>query len=286
VILGVALLGSTLQAQNPLTDKWQSIAAKASGRVGVAALVIGAGGERIDMNVSDHYPMQSVAKLPIAMAVFHLTEQNKLSLKQKVNTTPSEYLPTGIHSPLRDQFPNGTQISIRELIQFALVESDGSASDVLLNLAGGPVVVTQYVQSLGIRDLIIANSEKETTEKSQYEDWCTPDAAVQLLVELDKAHAISAPNRDLVLSYMQLAKSGATRIRALLPKGNGVADKTGSSRTFDGRTAATNDIGLVTLPDGRRLVIAVFLRDSTESDRVRDNVIAKIARMTYDYWIK
>jgi len=283
VIFSIAVLGLTLQAQNHLSDNWQSIAAKVSGRIGVAALV--SGDERVGLNVSFHYPMQSVAKLPITMAVLHLVEQKKITLDQEVDIRASDYVPVGKHSPLRDHFPQGTNSTVRDLIRYALVESDGSASDVLLDLAGGPVAVTKYVESLGIRDLVIARSEKETTEKSQYEDWCMPDSALQLLVELDRGNALSKPNRDLVLNDMQQAQSGATRIRALLPKGTIVADKTGTSETVNGRTAATNDIGLVTLPDGRHLLISVFVMDSTEPERIRENVIAEIARVAWDYWV-
>jgi beta-lactamase class A len=58
--------------------------------------------------------------------------------------------------------------------------------------------------------------------------------------------------------------------------------KTGSSGTVNGMTAATNDIGLITLPDGRRLAIAVFVTDSSAEDATRDGVIARIAKAAYD----
>ena len=58
--------------------------------------------------------------------------------------------------------------------------------------------------------------------------------------------------------------------------------KTGSSGTRDGVTFATNDIGLITLPDGRRLAIAIFVSDSRADDDARDAVIARIAKAAYD----
>jgi beta-lactamase class A len=85
---------------------------------------------------------------------------------------------------------------------------------------------------------------------------------------------------------MQESKTGVARILSLLPKGTVVADKTGASGMQDGRAAATNDIGLVTLPDGRHMAIAIFVSDSEAADAVRDSVIAKIARSAWDEWVK
>ena len=65
-----------------------------------------------------------------------------------------------------------------------------------------------------------------------------------------------------------------------------VAHKTGTSRTVDGVTAATNDVGLVTLPKGRHLAIAVFVSDSGANDAVREEVIAKVAKAAWDEWSK
>jgi beta-lactamase class A len=273
-----------LPAQSTLEDKWGIIAAHASGRVGAAAVVIETG-ESAARNGSGHFPMQSVYKLPIVMALLHAVDEGKFSLDQIVDIQTNEYVPSDTHSTLRDQFPSGARKTVRDLIRYTLVESDGSASDVLLRLAGGPQAVTLYIRSLGISDLVVANSEKEMSWKTQYADWCTPQAALQLLVTLEKGPAISESSRALILKYMEEAETGTNRIRHFLPKGAPVADKTGTSGTRHGRTAATNDIGLVSLPDGRHLAIAIFVTDSKSSDEVREGVIAKTARAAWDEWV-
>jgi beta-lactamase class A len=63
-----------------------------------------------------------------------------------------------------------------------------------------------------------------------------------------------------------------------------VAHKTGSSGTRNGVTAATNDIGIITLPEGRHLAVAVFLTESRANDAARDKVIARVARAAWDTW--
>lgn len=267
-----------------LANRWRTIAADAKGHVGVAALIIESGAHA-SMNGDDHFPMQSVYKLPISMAVLQKVDQGKLSLDQVVEIRPEEYSPPNKYSPLRDQFPKGTRKTIRELIHYALVESDGSASDALLKLAGGPEAVTSYIRSLGVEDLIVANAEKDMTWQSQYDDWCTPEAAVQLLVMLQKGKAVSTASRTLILVDLRENQNGLKRMRRLVPPGTVVADKTGTSGTQNGRAAATNDIGLVTLPDGRHLALAIFVADSAAPNEVREEVIAKLARAAWDEWV-
>ncbi len=85
---------------------------------------------------------------------------------------------------------------------------------------------------------------------------------------------------------MTQTPTGLKRIKGLLPTGTVVAHKTGTSRTVNGRTAATNDVGLITLPNGRHLAVAVFVSDSRADDATREEVIARVARAAWDAWSK
>jgi beta-lactamase class A len=285
LVAGILVVSAAQTLTEHLTEKWRGISAEARGRVGVAAEIIESG-DTAELNGAEHFPMQSVYKLPISMTVLQLVDDGKLTLEKSVEVRVADMVPAEKHSPLRDQFPGGTRKTIRELIRYALVESDGTASDILLREAGGPAVVMKYLQSQGVGDLIVAHTEMQLTWKTQYEDWCTPRAAVKLLMNLQNGIGISDASRALVMIDMQESKTGATRILNLLPKGTVVADKTGSSGMQDGRAAATNDIGLVTLPDGRHMAIAIFVSDSEAADAVRDSVIAKIARGAWDEWVR
>jgi beta-lactamase class A len=220
------------------------------------------------------------------MTVLELVDDGKLTLEKSVEIRVADMVPAEKHSPLRDQFPGGTRKTIRELIRYALVESDGTASDILLREAGGPAAVMKYLQSQGVGDLMVVHTEMAMTWKTQYEDWCTPRAAVALLMNLQNGIGISDASRALVMKYMQESQTGVMRIMNLLPKGTVVADKTGASGMQNGIAAATNDIALVTLPDGRHLAIAIFVSDAAAGDAVRDLVIAKIARGAWDWWVR
>jgi beta-lactamase class A len=267
-----------------LSQKLPEIAAPAGGRVGVAAGVLETR-TVVSMNADDHFPMQSVYKVPIVMAVLKNVDEGKLQLNEQVRIEASDLPPVQVHSPLRDKYPNGgVSVSLRELMRAAIVESDGGASDRLLKLVP-PNDVNKYLSSIAIKDLVVLNTEKELAGNSQvqYENWTTPAAAASLLMALQEGKSGLTPrSRNLVLLWMRTTKTGVRRIRARLPKGTVVADKTGTSGTVDGLTAATNDIAIVTLPNGRHLVIAVFVSNSKADQTVREGVIAKIARVTWD----
>src|SRR5439155_24440591 len=110
-----------------LQNEIEQIALAAKGRVGVAAVVLDTG-ETVSLNPHDHFPMQSVYKLPIGMAVMKQVDAGKLKLDQKVPVTKSDFVRIGQHSPIRDKNPNGAELTVSDLLRFAISESDGTAS--------------------------------------------------------------------------------------------------------------------------------------------------------------
>src|SRR5882757_4183558 len=114
-----------------LAADFARIASDAHGHSGAAAVLIETG-ETASFHGADRFPMQSVYKFPIAMAVLHDVDRGLLRLDQTVSVAKAEMVPRALHSPIRDQHPDGTSLPVRELLRFAVSESDGTASDVLL----------------------------------------------------------------------------------------------------------------------------------------------------------
>lgn len=237
--------------------------------LGTARRVAYRGGER--------FPMQSVYKAPIAMAVLDRVDRGVLRLNEKVMVAKSDMVPSGLHSPIRDRYPGGIELTLSELVRLAVSESDGTASDVLLRLAGGPAGVTRYLRGIGVDQMRVATSEAEMSRGPvvQYRNWATPEGALAFLARV---------RQPLPLEFMTATQTGPRRIKGLLPSDTAIAHKTGTSGTSGGLTRATNDIGIVTLPGGRRLAIAVFVSDSRADLDTREGVIAQIARAVWDCW--
>ena len=234
----------------------------------------------------ERFPMQSVFKLPLAMTVRAAVDRGELRLDQTVDVTPADFVSERQHSPIRDRNPGGVTLPLADLLQAAASGSDGTAADVLLGLVGGPEAVTAFVRGLGVDGLTVAVTEKEMGRdaEAQFRNWATPTGAVAVLRALDEGRGLSAESREHLLRLLTETGTGPHRLRGRLPAGTPVAHKTGSSRTVDGVTAATNDIGIITLPDGRRVAVAVLVSDSPADDATRERVIADVARAAYDFW--
>ncbi len=241
-------------------------------------------GESISFHPDEHFPMQSVYKLPIGMAVLRQVDVGKINLTQRVRVERSDFVRAGQHSPVRDKNPNGTELTVGELLRLMVSESDGTASDVLLKLVGGAEAVSKYLNELKVTEVVVANTEKEIGQdrETQYRNWASPKGAVGLLRALHERRGLSEQSQALLLKLMIESPTGAKRLKGLLPANTIVAHKTGTSGTINGVTAVTNDIGLVTLPNGRHLAIAVFVADSQADSATREGVIARIARAVYD----
>lgn len=275
---------SNTNHRNKLRERIEQISYAAQGRVGVTATVLETG-ESVSLNGNQRFPMQSVYKFPIAMAVLAQLDQGKLKLDQKIRIETSDFVQ---HSRILNKNSQGVEFSLAELLKYMVSESDNTACDVLLRLVGEPKIVTQYLRGLGVNDIVVANTEKELGQDPavQYRNYATPDAAVVLLRAFHEGKGLSKSSQALLRQLMTETSTGLKRIKGLLPDGTVVAHKTGTSSTVNGVTAATNDVGLVALPNGQHLAIAVFVSDSKANDAIREEVIAKVAKAAWDEWSK
>ncbi len=278
------LLASPAFAQTPLQREIQGIAAAAHGKVSVACSLPDSS-LNCDLDPHARPPMQSVFKFPLAVTALHLVEQRKLSLDQSIRFLPTDLILPHTHSPLQDKYPEANvNVPLRELLGLAVSQSDNVAADIVLRTAGGPAVVDDYMKSIGVTGFHLQDGEDALARDVtiQYRNWFEPAGAVQFLRRIGDDSPLTSEHTRIVLQWMQDASTGPQRIKGDLPAGIVVMHKTGSSATKNGVTFATNDIGLITLPDGRRLAIAVFVTDSRADDAARDAVIARIAKAAYD----
>ena len=269
-----------------LHQKIENIASATTGKVGVAMMNIETH-ERVMLNENEPIPMQSVFKFPLAMAVLNQVDAGKLSLNQKIFVTKKE-LRTDTWSPLQKKYPDGnTEISIAELIQYTVSESDNNGCDILFKLLGGPKNVQNYIRKLGIKDMNIVGNEEDMQNdwNVQYANSSTPIAMLQLLKKFNKKGILSSSSQDFLMKAMIDSPTGAKRLKYLLPKGTVIAHKTGTGgRNKAGLIGAINDAGIITLPNGQHLAIVVFVSNATEPDDRLENIIAQISKEAYQYF--
>jgi beta-lactamase class A len=242
----------------------------------------------LTINNDKHFPMQSVFKFHIALTVLNQVDKGNLSLTQKINIQKSDLLPN-TWSPIREKYPNGNiKISLAEIIRYTVSESDNNGCDILLRLIGGAKIVNDYIHKIGIKDISIQATEEEMHKEwnVQFSNWTTPIASTELLKIFYEGKILSKKSYDFLWKVMSETKTGKNRIKEQLPSETLVAHKTGSSDTNEqGITAATNDIGIVTLPNGKHFAISVFVSNSKENNEVNEKIISSISKLTWDYFV-
>jgi beta-lactamase class A len=239
--------------------------------------------------------MQSVFKLPVALRALQLVDEGRLRLDEPVTLTPAA-MRRG-HSPIRDRWPGGVTLTIEELFRFMLAESDNTAADVLMTRGGGPAAVTARLRELGVSGVRVDRGEDELARDlidggpgalerylADPRDTATANAAADLLVLIANGAGLKLDTHARLERWLRETSTGRNRIRALLPARVVVGDRTGTGPDIGGVNACTNDVGLITLPDGRRVALAVLTKGSRRPAAAREGTIARIALAVYRHW--
>ena len=235
-----------------LEQQLASLVSSKSADVGVAALDLNTG-ETVSIKGNTPFPMASTVKVAIAALYLAQVDHGRRSLDDTINGQ-----------------------SARSLMARMLIHSDNRATDILLADLGGPPAVHNGLQDNGITglrvDRTIADLLRSRRDLWDHRDSSTPVAMVDLLRRIYKAELIKPQSRDYLLDLMAQCQTGKNRMKALLPWGTPVEHKTG---TLDG---LTDDVGFISLPDGRRVAVAIFARGGAN----RPQTIAETARAIYD----
>jgi beta-lactamase class A len=271
--------------EQELERRLKTISDRTQGLVGISVVHIESG-KAISINGQSQLPLYSVFKLPLAIAVLKDVEENRLRLDQKIHVTPAELVPgTPGNTAL---WLKPIDVTIEQLIDFAIARSDNTSSEKLLQVVGGPLKVTERMRSLGFQNLDIHSTVAAYVKRRDKPNTGSADDLALLLVQLHHGKILQSAQQNLLIGFMQRATPGLRRIRRDLPAGTIVANKTGSGeRDSATQTAkATNDVGIITLPSGRgHLAIAVLVSGSKLPDAAQEKLIAELARAAYDAYV-
>lgn len=276
------------QPTDSLRKKIQKIIAEKNASVGIA--IMGNNGQEIlSVNGARHYPMQSVFKLHIALAVISQIDKGQFSFSQKLQIEKKDLLPN-LYSPLREKYPNGGSVPLSEVLEYTVSQSDNVGCDALLRLIGGPNVVDDYFRKNGFKDVAIKINEEvmQNNWDLQFQNWTTPKASNKVLAAYyhNKEKLLSNDTHGFIWKVLKGTQTGQNRLKGQLPGGTIIAHKTGSSgANQDGLTAAVNDIGIIFLPDGTHFFISVFVSNSKENSNTNEKIISDIAKATLDHFM-
>ena len=306
--LAAPLAAAQTGTETRLEEEWARIEPLSGGRLGLAAIHLESG-RTAYLHPDESFPMASTYKVPIAVELLRRVDEGEFGLDELVEIHPADLSPgSGVLGRLFDD--PGVSLSIHNLLELMLLISDNSATDICLRYAGGGERVTARMGELGVEGVRVARStadlitnyvgaealpreerdrgawaehygrvSEEDRERardafeSDHRDTATPRGMADLLARIWRGEGLSAESRDLLLDIMERCETGAGRLKGRLPEGTVVAHKTGTI----GRT--TNDVGIVTLPDGAgQVVVVAFVEESDEPIPEREEAIANAAR--------
>lgn len=248
-------------------------------RIGVAWTE---GDKLLTVNDSPDYPMMSVFKLHVAVAVLRKMAREGTSPDMVLHIGASR-MQKDTYSPLLRLHPDADfDISIRELLRYSVAESDNNACDILIDYAGGVDVVSREMRSVGVSDFRITETEATMHADTSRcrNNTSSPSSVARLLRDIFEGDILTGGYARLMQQTLLMTTTGADKIKAGLSPDMTLAHKTGSSdRSPEGVKTGDNDAGVITLPDGRRCYLAVFIKDSAESDTVNAATIAGITKI-------
>ena len=230
--------------------------------------------------------MMSVFKLHQALAVADYCEKKGLSFDTPIYIRKVD-LKTDTYSPLRDLYPDGEiSLSIKELLKYTLHLSDNNACDILFLQTGGTEATDHYIRTnLGMRHFAIKATEDEMHQDKNkcYLNWSTPLETVRMIELLLNVPLFDDEYQKFIKTTMMSCETGKDRLARPLQGNKAIlGHKTGTGdRNDKGQIIGMNDVGFVYLPDGQSYTIAVFIKDSEESEAATARIIADISKTVY-----
>ena len=280
------LTALTLRAQqHTLESQIRQVTKSIRAQVGVAVIIDGK--DTVTVNNDSRYPLMSVVKYPQSLAVAHFLHQHNRPLSTEVFTA-KEALHPNTYSPLRDEYPEGNlYLPISCLLEYTLQQSDNNACDILFEYIGGVSYAERYIRSLGTECLAISKTEEQMYQapESCYENWSSPLEMARLTDMLFSKELFPSDYQNFIKETMLNCVTGENRLpQPLMNTTARIGHKTGTSGlNARGELAGINDVGFVILPDGRRYSIAVLIKDSKETMKATEKVIADISEIVYRY---
>lgn len=280
----VALLPCAAVAQTAV-EKIKSLVEGKPAEVGVAWI---AGGKAASVNNGAEYPLMSVFKTHAAVAALRRMQRAGTPTDTLIRVEAEE-MAKDTYSPLLKLHPEGGfTIRFDSLLHYSVALSDNNACDVIIRLAGGIRAVGQEMRSIGLADFSLTETEASmhADPTRSYNNRSTPLSAACLFRKIYEGGILTGGYADLLKRTLAATSTGPDKMAAALGPGMALAHKTGTGFTLDdGTMTADNDAGAITLPDGRRIYVAVLVKDSKLGPAGNARLIREITKTIIDFGI-
>jgi beta-lactamase class A len=274
---GLPLLGATKAAfaDEALAAELRRLESESGGRLGVSLLDT-KDGARAGHRRDERFPLCSTFKAVLAAAVLRRVDVGEEQLARRVRFGAEAVL---AYAPVTKTRVGGEGMTIAELCDAAVTLSDNTAANLLLAAIGGPAALTAFLRSIGDDVTRLDRTEPTLNEAlpGDPRDTTTPDAMASTLRTLVVGEALSPGSRTQLVAWLVANKTGDARLRAGLPRGWRVGDKTGT-----GARGTANDIAAIWPEDpapGRApLIVTAYLTGATVEAAQQNAVLAGVGR--------
>ena len=262
--------GGAKASKTTLAERFAAIEAGTGGRLGVAVLDMHTG-ERHAHRDGERFPMCSTFKFLLASAVSRAVDRGEERFERVIPIAQSDLM---FHSPFAEKRV-GQGATVQELCEATMIYSDNAAANLLLPIVGGPPRLTRFAREIGDTVTRLDRNEPElgSAIPGDDRDTTSPRAMVDNLERIVLGNVLDAASRENVTDWLKHNTTGDARLRAGLPNGWIVGDKTGS-----GANGTTNDIAVIWPPGRKPLLVAVYLTQSKHKDDGRNAALAAVAR--------
>lgn len=254
-----------------VTSVISSVLQPAIGVFGVAAKHLGSG-ETIFINEHEIFQSASVIKVPILVELFCRRDEDGISLDEKIELT-QECKVDG--SGVLKELQPGTKFSLFDLATLMIIQSDNTATNMIIDLLG-PEPVTQRMRSLGLERTTLGRKMYDFEQAAKGKDnFCTPYEIMHLLEMLEKGE-ISSKSTSREMLEIMAKQQYRDKIPLLLPEDTKIANKTGSI------SDASHDAAVVYGPGGP-YVLSIMAK-GISSMVTADRAIADASQIVYEHY--
>jgi beta-lactamase class A len=265
--LAVPMKAADPQFENRIVQ----IETETGSRIGVVAIDT-AKNQRLEHRPNERFLMCSTFKLLAVAAVLQRVDRGEEKLDRFVRYAQADILE---YAPVTKQHVAEGGMKLGALCEAAIEQSDNTAGNLLLQTIGGPAGLTKFARSLGDEMTRLDRTEPDlnTTKEGDERDTTSPAAICGDIVLLLTTDSLSEKSRKLLQDWLLNNQTGATLIRAGVPKDWPVGDKTGRSSQ-----GVTNDVAVLYPPNGTRVFVAIYTVAPSVSDEKRSEIVATVAR--------
>jgi beta-lactamase class A len=237
-------------------------------RLGVYAVGTGDGRE-VAHHADERFAYASTFKAFAAAAVLRTRAAG--GMDKVVGYSRDDLIP---HSPVTEQHV-GTGMTLRALCDAAVRYSDNTAANLLFDELGGPEGLAAALAEVGDTTTRVARREPELNRwrPGATQDTTTPRAWARNLRAFALGDALGEEDRAQFTRWLRTNTTGDALVRAGVPEGWTVGDKTGAGADH----AVRNDIAVVWPPDAPPIVMAVMSYRAAADAAYDDRLIADAA---------